>query len=148
MTAPGLKLKAVDGADLEILSACLQDALLPVLDLHYDRVAQEFLLVANRFRWEAPAAQERTHMAVRVRGVTAVQHKGFSLKEPGRFLALLALTYTPTDTGGVILLHCAGDTETAVRLSVTGIDLLAQDFGEPWPCASVPTHDDSGKGAV
>ncbi|MFY8105895.1 MAG: DUF2948 family protein [Elstera sp.] len=148
MSAPGLKLRAVDRADLEILSACLQDALLPVLDLHYDGAAQEFLLVANRFRWEAPAAQERIHMAVRVRGVTGVQRKGFDLKDQGRFLALLALTYTPTESGGVILLHCAGESETALRLSVTGIDLLAQDFGEPWPCTSVPKHDDSGEGAV
>ncbi len=148
MSAPSLKLKAVDGADLEIISACLQDALLPVLDVRYDRAAQEFLFVANRFRWEAPAAQERTHMAVRVRGVTSVQHKGFSLKKPGRFLSLLALTYTPTESGGEILLHCAGESETAVRLSVTGIDLLAEDFGDPWPCASVPHHDDSGEGAV
>ncbi|KJV09499.1 hypothetical protein VZ95_11105 [Elstera litoralis] len=148
MSAPGLKLKAVDSADLEILSACLQDALLPVLDLYYDGAAQEFLLVANRFRWEAPAAQERTHMAVRVRGVTGVQRKGFDLKDQGRFLALLALTYTPTETGGLLHLHCAGDSETGLRLSVKSLDLLAQDFGEPWPSASVPTHGDSGKGAV
>ena len=36
MSAPGLKLRAADAADLEILSACLQDALLPVADLHFD----------------------------------------------------------------------------------------------------------------
>ena len=148
MRTPGLKLKAVDSADLEILSACLQDALLPVLDLHYDREAQEFLFAANRFRWEAPAARERIHMAVRVRGVTAVQHKGFSLKQPGKFLSLLAMAFIPADDGGLLWLHCAGETHPALRLSVKSLDLLAQDFGEPWPCASVPTHDDSGKGAV
>lgn len=148
MTAPGLKLRAVDPADLDILSACLQDALLPVADLHYEAAAGEFLLVANRFRWEAPEAQERVHMALRIRQVTGVQRKGFGLKDRGHFLALLALTFTAAPVGGTIFLQCAGEPETAIRLSVGAVDVWAEDFGDPWPCASVPTHPDTGRGAV
>lgn len=145
MSAPGLKLRAADAADLEILSACLQDALLPVADLHFDAGAGEFLAVANRFRWEAPDARERVHMALRIRHVTGVQRKGFDLTERGRFLSALTLTHTP---GGPLVLLCAGQPEAAIRFTISSLDILAEDFGDPWPCASVPTHADSGKGAV
>src|SRR4029077_1141406 len=47
-----LRLRAEDAEDLAVISACLQDALVSVRDLAYDRDARIFVLVANRFRWE------------------------------------------------------------------------------------------------
>src|SRR5437764_3732668 len=47
-----LRLRAEDAEDLAVISACLQDALVSVRDLAYDREARSFVLVANRFRWE------------------------------------------------------------------------------------------------
>ena len=47
-----LKLRAEDAEDLAVISACLQDALVPVRDLAYVPEDRTFLLVANRFRWE------------------------------------------------------------------------------------------------
>src|SRR5260370_17414403 len=50
-----LRLRAEDAEDLAVISACLQDALVSVRDLAYDRDARIFVLVANRFRWEGGA---------------------------------------------------------------------------------------------
>nr|WP_242480642.1 DUF2948 family protein [Rhodovibrio sodomensis] len=52
-----LKLRAYDREDFAVVSAVLQDALVPVIDMAWLPEEQRFALVANRFRWErrAPA---------------------------------------------------------------------------------------------
>lgn len=47
-----LKLRAHDPADLAVLSAHLQDALVPLADMAWLKEERRFLLLANRFRWE------------------------------------------------------------------------------------------------
>ncbi|HZU89593.1 MAG TPA: DUF2948 family protein [Stellaceae bacterium] len=47
-----LRLRAEDTDDLAVISACLQDALVPVGDIAYMPEEQSFVFVANRFRWE------------------------------------------------------------------------------------------------
>src|SRR5258708_34390989 len=92
-----LRLRAEDGEDLAVISACLQDALVSVRDLAYDREARTFVLVANRFRWEATEAErgeagrfERTLCAVAFGGVETVACRGVQLSERSRRLCLLA----------------------------------------------------------
>ena len=51
MTAP-LKIIARDAEDLAVVSACLQDALIPLNEMRYLPQERRFILVANRFRWE------------------------------------------------------------------------------------------------
>src|SRR5437763_17207664 len=79
-----LKLRAEDADDLAVISACLQDALVPVADLAYVPEDGTFLLVANRFRWEnglrpAPgeAGHQRTLCGATSSEVTAVPYSGF-----------------------------------------------------------------------
>ena len=50
-----LKLRAEDAEDLTVVSACLQDALVPVGDLTYLAHEQAFVGVFNRYRWETDA---------------------------------------------------------------------------------------------
>lgn len=47
-----LKLRAEDEEDLAVISACLQDALVPLTNIAWLKDEQRFVLVANRFRWE------------------------------------------------------------------------------------------------
>lgn len=47
-----LKLRARDPEDLGVVSACLQDALVPLADMVFQKVEKRFILVANRFMWE------------------------------------------------------------------------------------------------
>src|SRR5947199_6585402 len=84
----GLRLRAEDQEDLAVISACLQDALVSVADLAYDREARNFLLVANRFRWECrPSAEgdgvefERILCGLSFEGVESVAYRGFRRTE-------------------------------------------------------------------
>lgn len=47
-----LRLLARGQEDLQIIAACLQDALVPLADVLYQKREKRFVMVANRFRWE------------------------------------------------------------------------------------------------
>jgi DUF2948 family protein len=147
-----LRLRAEDAEDLAVISACLQDALVSVRDLAYDRDARNFVLVANRFRWEGSGEDggkgvgspfERTLCGVVFDQVDGVAYRGFHRSEEDRILALLAIRpsfgQTPgVPAGGVILLEFAAG--VTIRLSASGISCRARDFGEPWPTPWHPDH--------
>jgi len=137
-----LKLRAEDAEDLLVISACLQDALVPVRDLAYIPEERTFLLIANRFRWEngvrpAPgeAGLERTLCGITFSEVTAVSYSGFRRSENGRILSLLAIR---AENGKVHLEFSGG---AAIRLEVACILCHAKDVGEPWPTPWQPRHD-------
>ena len=137
-----LKLRAEDTEDLLVISACLQDALVPVRDLAYIPEERTFLLIANRFRWEngvrpAPgeAGLERTLCGITFSEVAAVSYSGFRRSENGRILSLLAIR---AETGKVHLEFSGG---AAIRLEVACILCHAKDVGEPWPTPWQPRHD-------
>lgn len=145
----GLKLRAEDPDDLTVISACLQDALVPVRDLAYDRATQTFMLVANRFRWECsgqPATDdgfyERVLCGVSFGGVESVAYRGFRRSEEARILSLLAIRpahEAASSTNGVTIdLDFAGD--STIRLNATTIRCVASDLGEPWPTTWHPDH--------
>src|ERR1700693_6009615 len=96
-----LRLRAEDAEDLAVISACLQDALVSVRDLAYDQGARNFVLVANRFRWEGGSAEgaaeaegtpfERTLCGIIFDEIDGVAYRGFHRSEEDRILALLAI---------------------------------------------------------
>jgi hypothetical protein len=139
-----LKLRAEDVDDLAVISACVQDALISVRDLVYDRAAQSFTMAANRFRWEGrpPTANgappyERTHCAVSFVGVTRVSYRGFRRSEEDRILSLLAIR-VGAKPRTIDLEFSDGAT---VRLGVARISVRVADIGEPWPTAWQPDHE-------
>ncbi|KGM32044.1 DUF2948 family protein [Inquilinus limosus] len=136
-----LRLRARDADDLAVLSAALQDAIVPVHDITFLRRERSFVMAVNRFRWEAPAqlvdGQEfwqRTLCGVRFQGVESVQSRKLDLQDRGRMLDLLAVT---AEEGG-LLLSFAGD--VALRLAAPAIDVMLEDRGEPWPTPQKPQH--------
>jgi hypothetical protein len=147
-----LRLRAEDAEDLAVISACLQDALVAVRDLAYDREARNFVLVANRFRWEgrrgAPQEAddmrfERTLCGVVFDEIDGVAYRGFHRSEEDRILALLAIrpifAQNPGGPpGGEILLEFAAG--VTIRLSAAAIRCRARDFGQPWPTPWQPGH--------
>jgi len=142
-TTVPLRLRARDADDLAVLSAALQDAIVPVHDMTFLRSDRCFVMALNRFCWEQPAqlvdGQEfwqRTLCGVRVQGVEAVQSRKLDLGERARMLDLLAVT---AEEGG-ILLSFAGD--VTLRLAGAGIDVMLEDRGEPWPTPQKPQHPD------
>jgi hypothetical protein len=142
-----LKLRAEDADDLAVLSACLQDALVPVRDLAYVPDQRIFVFVANRFRWESPllsspggAARQRILCAVTFSTVDAVSYRGFRRSAEDRILALLAIRLEAAGpAASVIRLEFSGN--AVIRLEATRVLCHAKDLGDPWPTQWHPRHD-------
>lgn len=135
----GLGLRAEDEADLAVISACLQDALVVVRDLSYDRAARQFSLIANRFRWEGGGPGfERTLCAVAFGEIDGVAYRGFRRGEEERILSLLAIRRQQDGKAPAIVLDFSGG--AAIRLAAAAISCRARDIGEPWPTAWLPSH--------
>lgn len=137
-----LKLAATDPEDIAVLSALLQDAVIPISEMIYLAAESRFALVANRFRWEdAPAEKvsgriyERVRCGVTFDRVTAVRRRNFDQAQRGQMFDLLALEAT---NAYVDLVFAGG---AVIRLEVERILCHAEDFGDPWPTQWRPEHD-------
>ena len=118
-----LKLRAEDEEDLRTISAILQDALVLVSEMTFIPEERRFVLVANRFRWEAepdaiPALAtadagenavtgptfERVLTGICFEGIAAVRLKNIDRHRRSRILELLQIGWTPE---GILLMRCS-----------------------------------------
>ncbi len=144
-----LNLFAQDGDDLGVISALVQDSVLPVTEMTWDRKARRFALLLNRFRWEDRAAAEAAKRPVeRVRSllvvddVLAVKTQGIDRRDRDTVLSLLSLAWEPgADGTGRLVLTLAGD--GAVAVEVEALDVSLRDVTRPYraPSGKVPSHD-------
>lgn len=144
-----LRLIARDAQDLKVISALVQDAVLPVTELQFDAKRRRFALMLNRFRWEDrdPAeaqgrAYERVRSVLLVEDVRKVQSRGFECREKDLVMSLLSIDFTPADDGaGRLTLTLAGD--GALALEVEALEVRLEDVTRPYraPSGKVPTHD-------
>ena len=141
---PGLKLRARDEQDLQVLAACLQDALVPVADMLYEPSLGRFAMVVNRFMWEVPAqageggrpAHARVHGVLAIHEVASVRFRGIDRNDPDVPLSLLTMRLQD----GCIHLEFAGG--GTIRIAIGDIHLYLEDVGEPWPTVWRPEHPD------
>ena len=138
-----LKLIAEDPADLTVLAACLQDALVPVSDMAWLKDEGRFALAVNRFMWERPAepagtsgeVYHRTHALVRIDGVKAVRSRGYDRRDRSRILSLLSVR--PVD-GGVDFVF---SDDAVLRIEADPLAIALVDMGDPWPTRWKPGHE-------
>ncbi len=141
-----LRLIALDTEDLAILSAHVQDAVLKVRDLHWLSGDRHFVLVMNRFVWEATgAAARRRREYIRRRAalhfarVTKVQSTGIGRGNPEAVLNLLAVRFEPGESpSGEVVLEFAGG--AAMRLFVEVLEAELTDLGPAWSTPHAPRH--------
>ena len=138
-----LKLIAMDGEDLAVISAHCQDAVLKVGDLDYLPREKRFVVPMNRFVWEAVGGKENTFerrkAVLHFERVLSAKLSGISRDKPDEVLSLLAVTYTATDApAGTIDLVFAGG--GAIRLDVECIEARLVDLGGAWEATSRPGH--------
>lgn len=146
-----LRLQARDGADVEVLSALLQDAIIPGADMLFERNSKRFIFIANRFCWERPALaevsgengepiHERSLCGVRVEGVRQVLQQGMPSKRKMALLNLLAITSAKgeNETREITLVFSG---QASLRLIVESIDIVAEDIDEARPTTYQPRHD-------
>ncbi|WMT87754.1 DUF2948 family protein [Pelagibacterium sp. 26DY04] len=138
-----LKLLALDSEDLEIVSAHLQDAVVRVGDMGYSKSDKRFVLLMNRYAWEAGDARgrgQRKRAGLHFDHVTVAHAEGFDLKSKEGVLELLAVTFEPKDApSGEVLLTFAGGGR--VRLEVECLEARLRDLGGVWAAKAQPKHD-------
>lgn len=143
-----LSLKAESAEDLGVLSALVQDAVLPATEMHWDRRGRTFTLFLNRFRWEDQVAAERAGRSFeRVRSllivtdVLAVASQGFDRTDKDLILSVLSLAWEHgTDGAGRLTIILAGDGAIAVDAEV--LDVGLRDVTRPYeaPSGHAPQH--------
>ena len=99
-----LRLLARDEDDIVVVSALLQDAIVPGADMEFKRKTNQFFIVANRFCWEihpldgvtssdGKPVHERRLCGICIRHVTAVRHHNWPDLRQDALFNLLALRY-------------------------------------------------------
>lgn len=144
-----LTLLAFSPEDLQVISALLQDAVLPASEIRWDRRARKLALLVNRFRWEDRDAAEREGRPYeRVRSllvigdVLRVASQGVPRGDADTVLSILSLDWQPGEDGtGRLVLVLAGD--GAIAADVECIDLTLRDVTRPYlaPSRKAPGHD-------
>jgi hypothetical protein len=139
-----LRMIVQDGNDLQVIAACLQDALVPLSGLEYDKEGECFHLIANRFcwEWEGEAAQEtpcysRVAAGLSFQHVKDVQKKGLELQNKNELINLL--TIHAIDGEDSIHLVFSGGSE--IKLTVERLSCHLKDMDEPYPTLNKPCHD-------
>jgi hypothetical protein len=139
-------LAAEDAADLEVISARLQDAVAKVKDLAYLPRRRRFAALFNRFQWEAGARNGnlRVQSGLHFDGVLSVKSSNIKRGAPDAVVSLLAIKFTQRsadDPAGTIeLIFSGGGT---LRLDVECIDAGLSDVSGVWAARGRPAHEDS-----
>jgi hypothetical protein len=144
-----VRLRAASVSDVEVISALLQDAIIPGEDMTFDRAGRRFVMVANRFCWDRPPLEgvtsesgapvyERRLCGVRIEGVNGVESAGMPATRRGALLNLLAITVADAADARVEILFSDG---VSLRLAVDGISILAEDLDDGRPTSVMPAHD-------
>lgn len=141
-----LRLLALDGHDLEVISAHLQEAHVRRGDLRYLPRERRFALALHRFDWEreADAPPRRRLAALHFEQVRAVRHRNLAHgnlahDDPDSPLSLLAVYFVEGDSpSGAVILEFAGG--AAIRLDVECIEAQMKDLGPEWEVDSGPAH--------
>lgn len=141
-----LKLMAEDAADLDIISAAAQDAVLRMGDVTIDRKQRRFAVLINRFRWETADEKqtfERVRAALSFEGVLGVKSRRVRPDTPESVASLLSIGFIPDEEppGGIVRLMLAGGGEIA--LEVECLDALLLDLGQGWRTPRKPDHEKS-----
>jgi hypothetical protein len=139
-----LKLAAMDAADLDIVSAHVQDAVLKIGDLQFHAGARRFVLAMNRLAWETVSGRlakraERRRSVLHFDRVLAVKLAGIDRSKPAEVLSLLAVRFKAGEPpAGIVELVFAGS--ATIRLEVECIEARLADLGAAWQASSLPAH--------
>jgi hypothetical protein len=141
-----VKLTALDASDLEVISAHMQDAVIKLADIRLLGAKKKFVLVANRFVWEAihtgkRQPYERRRSGLQFARVLSARSVGIGQGAENDVLCLLSISFEPAEApAGTIVLNFAGG--GMIKLAVECIEAQLDDLGPAWETAHVPSHDE------
>ncbi|WP_108485558.1 DUF2948 family protein [Oceaniglobus ichthyenteri] len=139
--AKPLRLQALSGEDLTVISSLVQDAVFPITEMKFDRAARRFSLLLNRFRWEDKTPKpERVQTVLTFENVMRVQSSGIDRGDKDQILSLLSVVLDGETDRTILTL--AGDGAIAVEASA--LDVALRDVTQPYRAVSgkTPHHPD------
>ena len=144
MKANNLKLIANSDADLRVISAHLQDAIVSPIDIAHLEKNRIFLMQLNRFMWEDVEKgvfrkNKRIRTILKFDNVIEVNSKNISQKSKDKFLDFLAIeSIQMPDNNYEMKLIFSGD--SVIRVIAEVIEVALDDQGEPWDTKNKPKH--------
>lgn len=139
-----LRMMAEDKDDLQVIAACLQDALIPLSGIEYDEKNGHFHIVANRFCWECdPEICEGNSYYARVatglafHNVLDVQKKDINLGNKAEIVNLLTISHEADDC--VHLLFSGG---SEIKIKFEKLCCHLKDVDEPYITPNKPCHEE------
>ncbi|MBT9386484.1 DUF2948 family protein [Pseudooceanicola sp. CBS1P-1] len=141
-----LNLGALEPEDLQVISALVQDAIVPLKEMRFLKQERRFALLVNRFRWEDGGRDrhgaERVQSMLVFENVLGVAGQGISREDPETILSILSVDFTPDaePPGGTLVLTLAGD--GAIRLTLEALEVRLRDVTRPYraPSGKAPDH--------
>ena len=140
-----LKLQAQDAVDLKVISALLQDAIVPATNFKYDSSDQTFTILANRFCWEESPERlnhrkiyGRIQCCLQFHHVHTVQHINIDRKDIKKHYNLLSIDAINLED---VLITFSDSSK--LRLKITELSCVIRDIDEMWYTTTVPKHDRS-----
>ena len=145
-----LNIGALDSEDLTVISAMVQDAVLPIGEISWQAKQRRLALLINRFRWEDKTNAERQGRPVeRVQSLLAfdtvlsVASQGLDRSQKDLVLSVLSITMENAENGDCYLtVTLAGD--GALRIRVEAVEVHLRDVTRPYaaPSRKSPHHPD------
>ena len=144
-----LRLVAFEPADLDVISSLCQDAVFPAGEVSWRSKDRRFAVLLNRFRWEdANDAALRTRDYERVQSVLTVENaqrvrsQGMRRDEGDVVMSVLSLSFSQTESGGIVALTLAGD--AVIEVTVEALEVTLRDVTRPYfaPSRAMPKHPD------
>jgi hypothetical protein len=132
MPADPLKLIALDGDDLAVISAHVQDARVQPSDIVWRQDEKRLVVGMFRLDWEQTLSggtePRRLIAALRFDRVLACKSRNIDLAQPEAVLELVGIEFYPTDApgGSALLLFAHGG---ALRLDVECLECELTDLG-------------------
>lgn len=137
-----LRMIAEDEDDLQIIAACLQDALVPLSGMNYDQETGTFHLIANRFCWECDpeilegdSFYKRVPTGLAFHQVIEIKKKDLDLQNKNELINLL--TIHDENINSIHLIFSGG---AEIRLTVDKISCHLKDVDEPYHTCNKPCH--------
>jgi hypothetical protein len=139
-----LRLIARDPDDLAVVSALLQDAVLPMKETSWQPDANRFGMLVNRFRWEdkAQAEQgkrpyERVQSMLVIDCVQNVSSMGIDHTDKEQIISIMSVAYEDEK----VTFTLAGD--GALSLDVECLEITIKDVTKPYAAISksAPRHN-------
>ena len=137
----GLKLLAETEEGLEVLSAAMQDAIVRVDGVHFDKMAQTLTLNMSRYCHDLGDGK-RVKSGLLLNNVLSLRGKGIDRSDPEAYLVLLSMSFqvgSKPPTGDLTLVFAGGGELLA---KVDYIEARLVDYLGARTTQSLPIHPD------